>query len=80
MGGGVEDYERLTVDRDLPFDELIIVLEGARRVRSKGKTYDCGPGDVAWFLALTPLSYEVVDRAVVFYALHPVGATASGAG
>ena len=75
MGGGIVVYERLTVDWDLPFDEVIIVLEGAMRIRCQAKTYDCGPGDVAWFPAHTPLTYDVADRVVVFYAKHPVGAT-----
>ena len=74
MGGGVVIYERLMVDWDLPFDEVIIVLEGAMRIRCQGKTYDCGPGDVAWFPAHTPLTYDVAERVVVFYAKHPVGA------
>ena len=72
MGGGVVVYERLTVDWDLPFDEMIVVLEGSLRITSQGKTYDCGKGDAAWFPAHTPLSYEVASRAVVFYALHPI--------
>jgi ethanolamine utilization protein EutQ len=75
MGGGVVVYERLTVDWDLPFDEVIIVLEGAMRIRCQGRTYDCGRGDVAWFPARTPLTYDVADRVVVFYAKHPVGAS-----
>src|SRR5262249_32708586 len=70
MGAGVVVYEKLTVDWDLPFDELIIVLEGAMRIHSQGRTYDCGPGDVAWFPAHTPLTYEVAQRVTVFYALH----------
>ena len=73
IGGGVVIYERVKVDWDLPFDELIIVLEGAMRIHSQGKIYDCGPGDVAWFPAHTPLTYDVANRVVVFYALHPVG-------
>jgi hypothetical protein len=28
IGGGVEVYERVTVDGDLPFDEMITVIEG----------------------------------------------------
>jgi ethanolamine utilization protein EutQ len=72
MGGGVVVYEGLTVEWDLPFDELIVVLEGTMRIHSRGKSYDCRAGDVAWFPAHTPLTYEVADRATVFYALHPV--------
>ena len=77
MGGGVVVYENLTAEWDLPFDELIIVLEGAGRIHSNGKSYDCGPGDVAWFPAHTPLTYEVAHRVTVFYALHPISSISS---
>ena len=73
MGGGVVIYERVKVDWDLPFDEFIVVLEGAMSIHCQGKRYDCGPGDVAWFPAHTPLTYDVAERVMVCYALHPVG-------
>src|SRR5262245_10538027 len=65
MGAGVVVYERLTVDWNLSFDEVITLLEGALRIHSAGAKYDLLPGDMAWFPANTPLSYEVKDRAVV---------------
>ena len=72
MGGGVAIYERLTVDWDLPFDEFITVIEGSLRVISAGVAHDLGPGDLAWFPAHTPLTYEVAERAVVSYAIFPL--------
>jgi ethanolamine utilization protein EutQ len=72
IGGGVVVYERITVDWDLPFDEMITVIEGAMRIHSGGASYGLGPGDVAWFPARTPLTYEVPERVVVSYAIHPL--------
>lgn len=72
MGGGVVVYNRVTVDWDLPFDEMITVLEGAMKVHSGGVTHTLGPGDVAWFPKHTPLTYEVSERVVVSYAIWPM--------
>jgi ethanolamine utilization protein EutQ len=72
IGGGVVVYERVTVDWDLPFDEMITVIEGAMRIHSSGASYDLGPGDVAWFPAHTPLTYQVPERVVVSYAIYPL--------
>lgn len=80
MGAGIVTYEKVTVDWDLPFDEVIVVLEGAMRVHSSGETYDCVPGDVAWFPAHRPLCYEVPDRVVVFYVTYPVASNVQKAG
>lgn len=72
IGGGVVVYDRVTVDWDLPFDEMITVIEGGLKVHSGGKAYALLPGDVAWFPAHTPLTYEVPDRVVVSYAIWPM--------
>ena len=72
IGGGVVVYDRVTVDWDLPFDEMITVIEGAMKVHSGGKTHALLRGDVAWFPAHTPLTYEVPDRVVVSYAIWPM--------
>lgn len=72
VGGGLVRYERVTVDWDLPFDEVITVLEGQMRVRSGGRTFDLSTGSPVWFPARTPLTYEVSDRVVVSYAIYPL--------
>jgi ethanolamine utilization protein EutQ len=72
MGAGIVIYEKVTVDWDLPFDEVITLLEGELRVHSAGTQYDLMPGDMAWFPAKTPLTYEVKNRAVVSYAIYPL--------
>lgn len=77
MGGGVVTYRKLTAPWSLPFDEIVVVLDGAFRVTAGGVAHDCVPGDVLWFPAHTPLTYEVEDFVTVFYAKHPVGLTAT---
>ena len=72
LGGGVVVYERLTVDWNLDFDEMITVIEGGMNIHSGGATYAVVAGDVAWFPAHTPLTYEVADRVVVSYAIWPM--------
>ena len=72
MGAGVVVYEKVTVDWNLTFDEVITLLEGEMQIHSAGATYDLLPGDMAWFPAHTPLSYEVRNRAVVSYAIYPL--------
>ena len=72
MGAGVVVYERVAVNWNLTFDEVITLLEGELRIYSAGIKYDLLPGDMAWFPANTPLSYEVKDRAVVSYAVYPI--------
>ena len=72
LGGGVVVYEKVTVDWDLAFDEMITVIEGAMKIQSGGVIYTLAPGDVAWFPAHTPLTYEVSDRVVVSYAIWPL--------
>lgn len=72
LGGGVVVYEQITVDWDLPFDEMITVIEGEMMIRSDGKTFSLTVGDVAWFPARTPLTYVVTERATVSYAIWPL--------
>jgi ethanolamine utilization protein EutQ len=72
MAGGIVIYERITVDWDLPFDEMITVVEGEMFIHSGGATYSLACGDVAWFPAHTPLTYEVPERVVVSYAIWPM--------
>lgn len=72
MAAGIVRYERLTVEWDLPFDELITVIEGEMRIHSGGKTFSLVVGSVAWFPAHTPLTYEVPESVVVSYAIYPM--------
>jgi ethanolamine utilization protein EutQ len=71
MGAGVATFDGCSIEWTVLYDELIVVLEGAFRLVVGKDAFACAPGDVLWIPENTPLKYEG-DKAVVFYALHPV--------
>ena len=74
MGAGLATFDGCSIEWTVLYDELIVVLDGTFRLRlGQGfqKTMEAKPGDVIWLPENTPLKYEG-DKAVVFYALHPV--------
>jgi ethanolamine utilization protein EutQ len=74
MGAGIAIFDGCSIEWTVLYDEVIVVLEGAFRLRigeNSERTIDARPGDVIWLPENTPLRYEG-DKAKVFYALHPV--------
>ena len=71
MGAGIATFDDCSIAWTVLYDEVIVVLEGAFRLRIGHKTHDLGPGDVIWLPENTPLRYEG-KGARVFYALSPV--------
>ncbi len=71
MGAGVARFDGCSISWTVLYDELIVTLEGRFRLRVGETVHDCGPGDVLWIPAHTPLHYEG-EGATVFYALSPV--------
>jgi ethanolamine utilization protein EutQ len=71
MGAGVATFDGCSIEWTVLYDELIVVLEGTFRLVVGKDIFTCAPGDVLWIPENTPLKYEG-DKAVVFYALHPV--------
>ncbi len=72
MGAGVAAFEACSIEWTVLYDEVIVVLEGRFRLVVGDQRLDCGPGDVLWIPEGTALKYEADERAVCFYALHPV--------
>ena len=71
MGAGIATFDGCSIEWTVLYDELIVVLEGTFRLVAGDKRYSCMPGDVLWIPENTPIKYEG-DKAMVFYALHPV--------
>jgi len=71
MGAGIATFDACSIEWTVLYDEVIVVLEGRFRLRLGADIVEGGPGDVIWIPENTPLRYEG-ERAVVFYALHPV--------
>ncbi len=71
MGAGVATFDDCSVAWTVLYDEVIVVLEGAFRLRTGNVAHDMAPGDVIWLPENTELAYEG-KGAKVFYALSPV--------
>ncbi len=72
MGAGIATFEACSIEWTVLYDEVIVVLEGRFRLVVGDDRFECGPGDVLWIPENTALKYEADERAVCFYALHPV--------
>lgn len=59
------------IDWRVPYDEMMVVLEGRFRVILPDRTIEAGPGDVIWVPEGTAFTTEGED-AVICYALWPV--------
>jgi ethanolamine utilization protein EutQ len=71
MGAGVARFDNVSIEWTVRYDELIVALEGAFRLRVGDEVFEAKPGDILWIPENTPLRYEG-DGATVFYALAPV--------
>jgi ethanolamine utilization protein EutQ len=71
MGAGIATFDECSIEWTLLYDEVIVVLEGAFRLRVGVQAYDLAVGDVIWLPENTSLRYEG-KGARVFYALSPV--------
>jgi ethanolamine utilization protein EutQ len=72
MGAGVERLERTKIDWTVTYDEILFIKEGAMRIHSGGKTFDCVAGDIVWLPNGTSLVYDAPETCTYFYALYPV--------
>jgi ethanolamine utilization protein EutQ len=71
MGGGYFAFNGAETTTTMAYDELAICLEGVLRFMHAGVTYDLAPGDFAWLPKGTEVTFSG-DKAVAFYAAHPV--------
>jgi len=72
MGAGIEVLEGVTIDWTVTYDEVLFIHAGRLTVEFDGTRHDCEPGDIVWLPEGTSLRYIAEERAVYFYALHPV--------
>jgi ethanolamine utilization protein EutQ len=70
LGVGIGRFEE-PIGWAVPYDEMMVVLEGRFRVKLEDRTIEAGPGDVLWVPEGTRFTTEG-DKAVVCYALWPV--------
>jgi ethanolamine utilization protein EutQ len=70
MGAGIATFDGCSIEWNVLYDEVIVVLEGTFRLVAGKETHVCAPGEVIWIPENTPIKYEG-DKAKVFYALYP---------
>ncbi|MFY7961854.1 MAG: cupin domain-containing protein [Elsteraceae bacterium] len=75
LGGGVVRYRRVKTVWRLPFDEIVYVISGALTVSAGGRCWRASAGDVLFFAQGEPVTYDVEEEAVVFYAKYPGAAS-----
>ena len=70
LGVGIGRFEA-PIDWVVPYDEMMVVLEGRFRVILADRVIEAEPGDVIWVPKGTRFTTSG-DRAVICYALWPV--------
>jgi ethanolamine utilization protein EutQ (cupin superfamily) len=70
MGAGIGRFAA-PIEWRVPYDEVMVVLEGRFRVKLAEHSIEAEPGDVIWVPKGTRFTTEG-ERAVVCYALWPV--------
>ncbi|MGH6938660.1 cupin domain-containing protein [Hypericibacter sp.] len=71
LGAGLAQFDGCSIEWTVLYDEMIVVLEGAFRLRVGKDVYDATAGDVIWIPENTPLRYEG-EKSTVCYAVFPV--------
>ena len=71
LGAGIARYRNVRTTWRLPFDEVVLVLEGSFTVRSQGVEYAACEGDVLHFPRECPVEYDITHEVTLFYAEHP---------
>lgn len=74
LGTGFGRLNGARLDFTVPYDEVLLVIEGALRVTTPAGVFDLGPRDSVWLPKGTDVTYEAEGEALIFFALHPASA------
>lgn len=75
LGAGIARYRNVRTTWHLPFDEVVLVIQGKFTVRSRGVEYAAVAGDVLHFPRGCPVEYDITEEVTLFYAEHPATVT-----
>ncbi|MFS2013022.1 hypothetical protein ACCD06_24690 [Azospirillum sp. CT11-132] len=70
LGTGFVRLRNARLEWTVPYDEVLIVLDGDLRVHTAHGVLRAGPFDSVWLPAGSDLVYEA-ENALVVYAIHP---------
>jgi ethanolamine utilization protein EutQ len=72
MGAGIGVFQDCAMEWTVTYDEVLFILSGEFRLKTKQGTYHAGPGDTLWIPEGTWLVYEADAPVTFFYAVAPV--------
>jgi ethanolamine utilization protein EutQ len=71
LGFGIVRYQNVRTVWQLPFDEVIYVLDGSFTVTARECEYRVGAGDILSFPKGCAVRYDIVDPVTILYAESP---------
>jgi ethanolamine utilization protein EutQ len=74
LGTGFGQLKNARLEFTVPYDEVLLVLEGRLNVTTPEGVFDLGPRDSVWLPKGTDVIYETKGEALIFFALHPASA------
>jgi len=72
LGAGIGVFRDCSMEWTVTYDEVLFILEGQFRLKTKGGIFGAGPGDTLWIPEGTWLVYEADEPVTFFYAVAPV--------
>lgn len=72
LGAGIGVFQDCAMEWTVSYDEVLFILEGNLRLKTKAGTFHAGAGDTLWIPEGTWLVYEADDPVTIFYAVAPV--------
>ena len=72
LGAGIGVFQDCSMEWTVIYDEVLFILEGQIRLKTKEGTFHAGPGDTLWIPEGTWLAYEADAPVIFFYAVAPV--------
>ncbi|WP_333814346.1 cupin domain-containing protein [Tabrizicola sp.] len=72
MGAGIGVFENCAMEWTVTYDEVLFILDGRFRLKTRQGTFHAGPGDTLWIPEGTWLVYEADAPVTFFYAVAPV--------
>lgn len=72
MGAGIGVFEHCSMEWTVTYDEVLFILEGTFRLKTREGAFHAGQGDILWIPKDTWVVYEADDPVTFFYAVSPV--------
>lgn len=72
MAGDLIEFEDTVLEYEMPYDDLLYVLDGSVTVKTQDGEVTGGPSDILWVPKGETVTFAVEGKATVFCATYPV--------